>query len=211
MDKVIGIISYLPDTPFKRAKRQELITNLVSKLDELFNLPIIIVAQNWKGLTMKSDNCHTYYFDEKLGITGAREKLREIFLDSAYDYLIMLDDDCELSGDRESARQYLQQIDEHPKMFYEFKTTLLKLFAIHRDIFKEQGFEGVNPENGDGFEDRVFVGKLRERFPNRRYIFRRGTLTEKSTPTKDPYSTWYDDQDLKEMVRKTNELTAKNN
>ena len=45
--KVIGIISWLPndDTRIIRQKRLE---ELLVKCDNLFNLPIIIIAQNWE-------------------------------------------------------------------------------------------------------------------------------------------------------------------
>lgn len=210
-NKVIGIISYLPEESFKREPRKELLTNLIKKLDEIFNLPIIIVAQGWKEFTVDSPNVTVYIFEEKLGITGARKTLREIFLESPYEYLIMLDDDCVVKGDSLSAYSYLQQIDEHPGKFYEFKTSLLKFFCIHKSIFKEQGFDDINPEDGDGFEDRVFVGKLRERFPDKRYIFSRGTLSENSISTKDPFSTWYHKQDLTDMIDKTNKIVGNNN
>ena len=40
-----------------------------------------------------------YSYNNKLGITGARKKLREIFINSEYDYLIMLDDDNRIYGE----------------------------------------------------------------------------------------------------------------
>ena len=210
-NKVIGIISYLPEDSYKREARKELLVNLVKKLDEIFQLPIIIVAQGWKEFTVNSPNVKVYNFEDKLGITGARKTLREIFLESPYEYLIMLDDDCVVRGNSTSAYSYLQQIDENPEKFYEFSSSLLKFFCIHRKIFSEQGFDDINPEDGDGFEDRVFVGKLRERFPDKRYIFRRGTLDESSISTKDPLSTWYKKQNLAEMVDKTNKIVGNNN
>ena len=201
-NKVIGIVSYLPDDSNIRSMRESLLRKLISRLDSLFNLPIIIVAQNWKGFKVDSYNCTCYHFD-KLGITGAREKLRDIFIESEYEYLIMLDDDCEIFGDRESALDYLKQIDDHPNGFYEFRSTLLKFFAISKEIFKEQDYNGINPENEDGFEDRVFVESLRKKFPQSRYIFKHTKLNEVSINTADHYSTWYKHQDLKKMLENT--------
>lgn len=201
-NKVIGIISYLPDDESIRDKRIKLLTNLLYKLDSTFNLPIIIVAQNWKDFVHDTKTCTCYFFD-KLGITGARKKLREIFLASSYEYLIMLDDDCIISGDKCAVNKYLMQIDDNPKMFYEFNTSLLKLFAIHRDILAKQEFSDVSPEKGEGFEDRIFVEELRKRFPDKRFILEHNHLEELSTSTKDPLSTWYTNQDLKEMIEKT--------
>ena len=127
MNKVIGIISYLPDDEMKRKIREEKISYLIRTCDELFDLPIIIVAQNWKDFNV--DCCQLYSYDKPLGIVEARRKLRKIFLESGYDYLIMLDDDCELTGDKESADKYLEQINNNPGKYGIFKTNLLKLFA----------------------------------------------------------------------------------
>lgn len=46
MDICIGIISYLPDAPEIRKARLEKLNNLLKKCDEIFKLPIIIIAQN---------------------------------------------------------------------------------------------------------------------------------------------------------------------
>lgn len=126
-------------------------------------------------------------FSEKLGITGARKKLRINFLASSYDYLIMLDDDCTLIGS--SADMYLEDIQNNPNCFIEFNKTLLKLFAISRKILELQDFPDIRPENEDGFEDRIFVNTLRRRFPDARRTFRPSGLKEHSISTKDPDST----------------------
>lgn len=202
MNKVIGIISYLPDDEIIREKRKKLLISLVSKLDEIFNLPIIIVAQNYHDFKLNSKNCE-YHFYPKLGITGARKMLREIFLKSHYEYLIMLDDDCAIFGNRNSGNQYIKEIDDNPGMFYEFNSSLLKLFAIHRDILEQQDFRDVNPETGDAFEDRLFVNDLRIKFPEKRFILQVSKLREESISTKDPLSTWYTNQDIKEMLENT--------
>ncbi|MBQ6628015.1 MAG: hypothetical protein IJH65_04285 [Methanobrevibacter sp.] len=46
MNICVGIISYLPDDPEVRQKRLNKLNTLVTKCDELFKLPIIIIAQN---------------------------------------------------------------------------------------------------------------------------------------------------------------------
>ena len=76
-------------------------------------MPIIIVAQNW-GDDIEIEHATVFKYANKLGITEARRKLREIFLDSDYDYLIMLDDDAKLVGTKEDADKYIQQIEDHP-------------------------------------------------------------------------------------------------
>ena len=46
LSKVVGIISYLPDDEKIRQHRFDLVVNLVIKCQELFKLPIMIIAQN---------------------------------------------------------------------------------------------------------------------------------------------------------------------
>lgn len=205
MNKVIGIISYLPDDPKTRKIREEKIASLLSACDELFDLPIIIVAQNWKDFNV--DCCQIYSFDEPLGIIGARKELRKIFLKSGYDYLIMLDDDCVLSGDQESAKRYLDQIDSHPGGYGMFKSTLLKLFAISKEILSEVDYRDGEVENGDFFEDILFVETLKKKYPHNAFVFNRGNLNEISNNYNDENSTWYHGQfNKKAMGDKTREM-----
>ena len=210
-NKVIGIISYFPDSRIREIRRSKLFS-LIIKCKELFeNVPFIIIAQNWKTediefITQLGNNIKIESVKNKLGITGARKYLREVFLKSSYDYLIMLDDDCKLTGDKKSGQRYLKQIDNNPNMFYEFNKTLLKLFAISKFIFEKVDYSDVNPETAEGFEDRVFVETLRLKFPCNRYIFNKGLLNESSISTKDVYSTWYVNQDIKQMLENTNNI-----
>ena len=44
---IIGIISYFPDEEKLRENRKMRCFDLLTKLNEHFKLPIIIVAQNW--------------------------------------------------------------------------------------------------------------------------------------------------------------------
>lgn len=211
MTKVIGIVSYLPNDNKIRTNRWNKLVNLISTCNKLFELKIFIEAQCWSPLEIheinsRFSNVTIYYNQDKLGIVGARRKLREHFLQSSYDVLIMLDDDCELKGTKEEAIKYLQQIDDNPNMFYEHNGTLLKLFAISKDIFKEVDFEDVNPENGEGFEDRVFVNKLRNLFPEKKYTFVGCRVFDCSISTKDVNSTWYTNQDVKKMLENTSKF-----
>lgn len=215
MNKAIGIISYFPDSRIRDIRKNKL-KSLIIKCREIFSLPIIIIAQNYTSqdiddINKLSSEIMICSVKDKLGITGARKYLRNIFLSSDYEYLIMLDDDCTISGDRKSGQLYLKQIDDNPNKFYEFNRTLLKLFAISKTIFRQVDYEDVNPENGDAFEDRVFVETLRIKFPNDRYIFNKHNLSEHSVSTKDIYSTWYTNQDIKKMLDNTFEIVKNKN
>lgn len=206
-NKVIGIISYLPDSAEIRQNRLTKLLNLINSCNNIFNLSIYIVIQNYTDNEIHQlKECRNVSVSQnysRLGIVGARKKLREDFLSSIYDYLIMLDDDCSITGNRNSGIQYIKQIEDNPNKFYEFNKTLLKLFAISREIFELEDFEDINPEKEEGFEDRVFVNKLRKKYPNKQYVFNKGALRESSVSTKDKDSTWYTNQDLKKMLSNT--------
>jgi hypothetical protein len=196
--KVIGIISWLPSDDTRKV-RQERLENLLLQCDKLFNLPILIVAQNWDDTIKTTANCVVYNY-EKLGITGARKKLREKFLESKYDYLIMLDDDCQLVGTVRDAERYIDQINKHSGSIGIFKGTLLKLFAMPKDLMGQVNYEDIEAEKGEGFEDLVFVETCKKKFPNKYFMFTRHGLEEKSDSGNDQYSTWWKGQYVKKEM-----------
>lgn len=204
---LIGIISYLPDNKELREHRLESLLKLIHKCNYLFDLHIYVVTQNYsdeerqKLSNISNVECSLNY--PKLGILQARRELRNDFLHSSYSNLIMLDDDCIISGSIQDARNYIKQIENNKDCFIEFNESLLKLFCISKEIFKEVDYEDVNPELEEGFEDRVFVSKLRKLYKDKRRVFDRGGLEECSISTKDKYSTWYIDQNLNRMLEKT--------
>ena len=212
--KVIGIISYLPDDEEKRQARFKKLCGLIQTCNQLFNLPIHIIIQNYyeedTKILQKCNNCVLSPNYSRLGIVGARKKLREWFLSSPYDCLIMLDDDCEIIGTTEGAKQYLSILDAHEGYFGEFRGTQLKLFAIYKNLLKYVDFADINPENSEGFEDTLFVEKLKKKFPKRGFSFYEvQNLKEVSLGVGDELSTWYDSQDIKEMLYKTEEGKGK--
>lgn len=201
---LIGIISYLPDDKKTREHRFTDLKWLINVCNYLFGLPIYIVIQNYtqeeEAIIKKCKNVTLSTNYDKLGILQARRTLRDYFIESTYSNLIMLDDDCKIVGSVEQAKSYLRQIEENRDCFIEFNGTLLKLFCISKDIFKEVDYDDVNPENEEGFEDRVFVNKLRNLYKDKRRIFVKCGLEEYSTSTKDEYSTWYTNQDINKMI-----------
>lgn len=200
LSKCIGIISYLPDDSNIRKERSNKLEKLIMSCDRLFHLPIIIIAQNWKDFNINKNNVVIYNY-KKLGITGARKELRKKFLESNYDYLIMLDDDIELSGN--SGEKYLAQIDNNPNCFIENTKSRLQLFAISKDIFSKEDFLDVDPEKGEGFEDRIFFYTLCKKYPEAHKKFIDTGVEESANATKDSLSTWYHGQDLNDMLKKT--------
>ena len=138
-------------------------------------------------------------------------ELRKKFLESNFDYLIMLDDDCELEG--EDASKYLEQIDQNPGCWIEYAGSLLKLFAISREVFAQIDYEDISLERREGYEDWVFYEKLKAKFPELQRRFRAVGITQNSNSTADPYSTWYRNEsvDLNDLLEKTGEICYQHN
>lgn len=133
MNLVIGIVSYLPENNEAREQRKTLITNLVKKCNEVFpKIPVWVIAQNWKDFSV--ENATIFAFD-KLGINGARQKLKDKFIGSVYDHLIMFDDDCILTMDEIDAKLYLQELSENSGKACSFISRSLKLFSIPKSLF----------------------------------------------------------------------------
>lgn len=187
----VGIISYLPDGEL-RQKRLAKLLNLLKRIDELFGIPIMIVAQNYRDvrlIDLDKSNIILYKYKNGLGITGARRALRKHFLNSDFDYLIMLDDDSSLIGTKNDAALYLDQIREHPGQYGVFKSMLLKLFAISKEMYSLIDFPDMEPVNGDFFEDMYLIMALDKKYPNKRFNFKKAGLNEHSNSASDELST----------------------
>lgn len=206
MKYCLGIISYLPDELSIRQERLKKLKELISKCNEIFDIPIIVIAQNWKNDVPAYKNLTAYYYP-KLGIAKARIQLREKFLQSDYDYLIMLDDDCKLFGTREAGQDYLNSLDGRE---YAFRSPLsLKLFAISQKAYSQIEMPDISPEDNEGYEDIAFYKILTAKFPVENEIIE-CCIDEVSISFLDKYSTWargYIDYPLNE--RKTNEYVQK--
>lgn len=204
----IGIISYIPDD--MKQKRQESIQSLFNKLDELFpDQPVLIITQNWKDYLPKTTHdIIRVGYDKPLGIIQARIKLREEFLASNFDYMIMLDDDSKIIGNDSSV--YLKEIEDHPDGFGWFSNHLLKLFAISKNVYSKIEMPNVSAEKFEGFEDKLFISMCRIRFPELEFEFSHGNLKEVSYgDTSGPPSTWWNSETRKhrqEMRDKTDQL-----
>ena len=208
LTKLIAIVSYLPDDSVIRNNRFNKLIALIDKCNELFNLPIYILIQNYTdeeiGTVSSKNNVKLSVNYPKLGITGARKQLRLDCLATAYDYFIMLDDDSELEGERPDAVKYLEDIDGHPGCFANFKNRQLKLFAISKEILSAVEYADINPEDGVGFEDTVFIGRCDKYFGDRRFRFRDSKLRDACLGAKDSDSTWWTpDVPLPEMLKRT--------
>lgn len=192
MNICIGIISYLPDESSDRNVRLSRLHSLLIKCDSIFKKDIVIIAQNWHDVTLpklQHTNITIYKYPNKLGITGARIKLREKFLASKYDYLIMLDDDADVKGTELDGLLYLQQIEAHPGMYGVFKELLLKFFAISKEMYSKIEFPKLEAEKGEIFEDMYLIMALNKKYPDKKYVFKRNGLDDISNSGSDKYST----------------------
>jgi len=166
-----GIVSYFPWGQPERKERQDRLDRLVGQLSSLWpDVPIIIIAQQWKfyNLNGKCKNKVFRYDFGKLGIMGARNKLREKFLESDFDYLIMFDDDAILQCDTKDANvAYMNELDKHPNGFCfidgngsskytKYNDSQLNLCAISRYIYEREPLPNVDPQKSEGFEDRIW-------------------------------------------------------
>ena len=192
----LGIISYLPDDPGLRDIRISRLENLLIQCDNWFQLPIIIVAQNWKddiNLETKNSKIILYKYSDKLGITKARETLREKFISSEFDRMISIDDDMVLSS-HENVRKYINAI-LGPEDFFFVDKWILNFSCISKFGAKSIPFDtNVNPEEGTGFEDWLYFRKCKRYLRSKRLIIPVGKGV-RADYLNDKYSTW-DDLDV---------------
>lgn len=175
----IGIPSYIPDSQKDRVQRIERLNRLIKQLDELFALPIIFIAQNWKDYTPKYSGKLHVFREDKLGILKARQLLRTKFLELGYDYIIMFDDDAIIQIDRqERISEYLNKLAENPNGFCfipgndpnGYADSQLNLCAISKYIYSNVELPNVNPQNAEGFEDRIFSCLLHNVYSEHEFI-----------------------------------------
>lgn len=196
VDKVIGIVSYLPDGELRNIRINRL-ESLINKLYEVFpNIPITIIAQNWKDY--KIEGVTALYYP-KLGVLGARKKLREYFLNSTYEWLIMLDDDCEMVGDRIDGDDYLSSLTI-PNAYARLNP-VFKLFAIHRELYDKYPLVDIDYENDEGYEDHAYMMLLERVGANRIPVHSK--LRDISNSCSDPHSTLAKDKDTLVLLNRT--------
>ena len=200
LKKVFGIISYFPDNDTAshieiRRERSRRFRELLFTLEKLWpDTDIMVIAQNWQDFELPEikNNIIIYHYD-RLGILGARKELRKQFLESDYDYLIMLDDDARVDADE--PQKYMDMLDQHPDGFAALRKRAapLNLCAVSKYVYSQVDMPDVDPENSEGFEDNIFVALCFNKFPDRSFIVPAGIVSESSFryegPGKCP-STW---------------------
>ena len=189
MRPLLGIVSWLPPDEPRRSVRKGRAADTFRKCREwLPSVPVLVLAQGWQPMELAGmPSGITFSLYPRLGILGARRELRERFLQSPFDCLIMLDDDSMLSGSKEDSDLYLAELQAHPGCFGERNGTSLKMFSVCREVFVP--YPDVDPERGQGYEDRAFVEALRREFPDRRFSYSHGPVANDDASS-DPHSTW---------------------
>ena len=217
MKKVFGIISWFPDNEPHRSQRLNRLNKTFKHLIDLFGdgIEFLVIAQNWKDYKVPEFVKHAliYKFD-KLGILGARKMLREKFLESDYDYLIMCDDDIVLEQKTtNAAKKYLIELDTHPHGFSFVKYGWSLTFcAISRYIYEKEPMVDVDPEKNEGYEDMVFPLLLHYKYPKNEFktnhLF--NFLQNTAKYSKDHKSTWMNNNiEYQDIQVKTNIYTEK--
>lgn len=192
LNKTFGIISWFPDIEPARSQRIERFNHLLLDLKRIFkDIPIMVVAQNWKDY--KPIYPITTFSYDRLGILTARKTLRKHFLESSFDYLIMLDDDGMIQC--KDGSTYLKEIDDHPNSYGLFRhnNCPLMLLAISKYIYNQIDMPNIDPEQSQGFEDDTFVASLISMFPDSGWDFSHETIEENSFKYNGPGavpSTW---------------------
>lgn len=208
MDKkfVIGIISYFPDKI--REQRQNALINLINKCSVIFpGIDIVVIAQNWKDFIPHSDtNKFIIYKSGKLGITGARRKLREIFINSEYDFLIMFEDDNIIEGTKENGDKYLELMSNNPDGFGIFDWDRGQLWGpcVSKSLFKIVEYP-EDVENGNIFDDTYMSRIFLYHHPQFTDLKESGIKVIENSKVK---STWWDwnKYNLKQMELNTDKL-----
>lgn len=181
-NKVIGIISWLPNNILDKKKRIFRFENLLKQIGEVLpHLPIIIIAQNWNDYNpnINQDRLIIYKYN-KLGILGARKELRKRFLELSYDFLIMFDDDAiieeKIPG---AAQEYLNRMDLNPNGFAfvkkdnfvptetsinPYRDSQLNLCVVSRTLYQQEPIPNINAQNDEAFEDRIFSTLLHYKY-----------------------------------------------
>ena len=185
--KVFGIVSYFPDNDTAyhietRRERSRRFSELLLTLEKYWpNIDILIIAQNWQDFTIPTIKNKVIRYDyDKLGITGARRELRSKFLESNYDYLIMLDDDAMITCEDPSA--YISEIDNHPDGIGVIRhhSCSLMLCAISKYVYSRIDMPDIEAEKGQTFEDDLFVARCFAQFPDKAFDFPKECITETS-------------------------------
>lgn len=201
MKKCFGIVSYFPWEQPERKQRQDRLDRLIRRLSDLWpDIPIMIISQQWKyyNLDKKCKNEVIRFDYAKLGILGARQILRKHFLESQFDYIIMLDDDALFELDNNNvAQEYINEIDNHPNgfCFLQYDNSQLNLCAISKHIYEQEPIPNIDPQKSEGFEDKIWATLLHYKYSDKEFAAPKGIrCIHFKNPIEVVPSTWASEQ-----------------
>ena len=213
MKKCFGIISYFTWEQPERKQRQDRLDRLVKHLSDLWpDIPIMIIAQQWKyyKLDGKCENKVIRFDYGKLGILGARHALRKHFLESEFDYIIMLDDDALFELDNSNvAKEYMNEIDKHPNgfCFLQYANSQLNLCAISKYIYEKEPIPNIDPQKSEAFEDKIWAVLLHNKYPESEFLAPKGIrCVHFKNPAEVVPSTWASQQQYNWKQMRANTL-----
>ncbi len=177
VSKIFGIISWLPDKEPDRTQRKERINRLFKQLNDLWpSIDILVIAQNWQDFKpIKTKNKQTIKYYEPLGILGARKMLREEFLKTGINTVIMFDDDAIIKCDNDHAHiDYMNEVDKHKDGFcfihgknnsyHPYIGAQLNLCAISKFIYEKEPMVDIDPQKNEGYEDTIYACLLHHKW-----------------------------------------------
>jgi len=221
LNKCFGIISWFPDKEPARTQRQNRINRLFTQLNNLWpDIDILVVAQNWGNFKpVETTNNQIIKNYMPLGILGARKTLREEFLKSNYNYIIMFDDDAIIECDNETVNNdFIIAIENNPNGFCFVKGednaynpyagAQLNLCAISRFIYNQEPMVDIDPQKGEGFEDCIFATLLHHKYADYEFNIPEGIrCIQFRNPDEPVESTWWGThKNGKYLIQNTNFL-----
>ena len=192
---VFGIISWFPDAEPGRTQRINRLNKMFEQIRDLFgDVNYLIVAQNWKDYKVPEfvNNVKIFKYN-KLGILGARKTLGRHFLESRYNYLIMLDDDIILeTSDGFTKEYFFDELNNHPNGFVFLKYGWSLTFcAISKYIYAQSPMVDIDPEKGEGYEDTVYPNLLHYKHGDKEFNLKGITFVQNQQQyVKELKSTW---------------------
>lgn len=197
MKKVyLGVVSFLPNKTYDRSMRQARLDELLIKLRAVSNLPILIIAQNWQDYLPSISGITVYQYDIGLGIAAARAKLRDAFLETDGDYLIMLDDDLILEFTKNDFTEYINEILRHPNGFCfprqsnfanmypndHYIDACLNLNVVSRYIYEQTPMVNAEASLGQCWEDKLFLKLVTKKYSELEFIMPKTIKFRKDPP-----------------------------
>lgn len=186
LKKCIGIISGFPHNDIDKQRRLMHFENLLAFFEKYWpDVDVLIIAQNWQDYKMPKikNKVIVKYFDDLLGITQARQILREEYLKLDYDYIILLDDDADIHIDNEQLpADYMNEIDKHPGGYCfihsdnhwrhhdDVARSPLNLCAISTELFAKEEIPDVHLEDYEAMEDDVYATLFLVKYPDKEFM-----------------------------------------